>query len=67
MRGKERFVEAVCKTGKVQEKPKKEGNCYERLRMTDVYIVLIALEEFYKFLLLLVLRVHEDLLLCIVV
>lgn len=64
---KERFVKAVCKIGKMQEKPKKEGNCCERLRMTDVYIVLITLEEFYKFLLLLVLRVHEGLLLCIIV
>lgn len=30
---KERLVEAVCKTGKMQEKPKKEGNCCERLRI----------------------------------
>lgn len=63
----ERFVEAVYKTGKMQEKHKKEGNCCERLRMTDVHIVLIALVEFYKYLLLLVLRVHEDLLLYIIV
>lgn len=48
---KERLVEAVCKTGKMQENPRKKETVVEDCESK----------------LLLVLRIHEDLLLCIVV